>query len=121
MRGYNQTTMKRVLRLALAAVLTASFAAVVPAPAAAKRDCCGGSCPMPSKKAPVKKAKCCRIAPAVAKDSAVLVRLPVVSRPGTVSVAAPVLRPVAVVSVSAAPPARVFDEAPSGLSPPARA
>lgn len=113
--------MTRLLRLALAAVLTAAFAVPAPASVPAKMDCCGESCPMPSKKAPAKAAKCCQIAPAEKKDSAVPVRLPVVSRPETVSLLAPVLRPLAVVSVLAVPPACVFDEAPSGLSPPVRA
>lgn len=111
--------MTRILRLALASVLMTAFAVPAPVSAAVKMDCCGESCPMPSKKSPAKAAKCCQVAPAEKKESATPLRLPVVSRTETVSIVAPVLRPVFVVAVLAVPPACVFDEAPSGLSPPA--
>ena len=85
-----------------------------PAPVVAKMSCCGKSCPT----APKKAAKCCQIAPAQKKDVAALVRLPVVSHPKAFPIVMP-LRHAAVVAVSAAvPPARVVDEAHSGLSPP---
>ncbi len=108
--------MTQLFRLALAAVLTAVFAVATPAPAAARMSCCGESCPS----APKKTGKCCQIAPVEKKAASALVRLPVVHRPVLASFRAPIRRPVFVVAaVCAVPPASVFDEAPSGLSPPA--
>ncbi len=109
--------MTRILRLALAAGLTASFSVAAPPAAAAKMSCCGKSCPS----TPKKKGKCCQIAPAQKKDVAGLVRRTVVSRPDAVSIVAQARHAVVVVVFTAAPPACVIDEAPSGLSPPARA